>query len=462
MRTMEKLLAYIDEHREEAIARLSEYLAIPSVSTDAAHADDIRKAAEWTRGQLEACGLEAAVESTAGHPAVVGRTPDKKPDRPTVLFYGHYDVQPPDPVEKWRTPPFEPTIRDGAIYARGASDDKGQVACFLEALRAWHEVAGECPVNLIVLIEGEEEIGSANLPAFLEAQRKRFDADVAVVSDTAMWNENTPAITYALRGLLYFDIQLHGPSRDLHSGVYGGTVANPATELALVLGQLFDADHRVTIPGFYDDVAALDEAERRAWEQLNFDERAWAASVGLDALHGEAGFSTLERRWARPSCDVNGLYGGYMAEGAKTVIPSYAGAKVSFRLAADQQPDRIAAAFRDWLERRTPPGCRWRIREHGRAHPVRVSTDSPHLRAAERAMQIGCGAPPVLVREGATIPVVATFRQLLGIDTILMGFGRHDDAIHSPNEKFELANFERGARSHAALLRELSELKSSQ
>jgi succinyl-diaminopimelate desuccinylase len=271
-----------------------------------------------------------------------------------------------------------------------------------------------------------------------------------------MWDKGRPAICYGLRGLLYYDLKLFGPSRDLHSGVYGGAVANPATELMLVLGKLFDADHRVTLPGFYDDVAPVDEAERRRWDELRFDEAAFACSIGLESLHGERGRSTLERRWTRPSCDVNGLYGGYMGEGAKTVIPSFAGAKVSFRLAADQDPGKIDQAFGRWLQERTPPGCRWKIESHGQAKPVRMSTDSPWLAAAQRAVAHAAGQPAVLMREGATIPVISTFKTELGLDTLLVGFGLHDDNLHSPNEKFDLDNFHLGCLTHAALLHELS------
>ena len=463
---LDAVLERLQQNAGDRLARLRDYLAIPSVSTDPAYKADVQRAARFTADQLAACGLTTQVMPTGGHPVVIGRTTDAKPG-PRALFYGHYDVQPPDPLGKWTTPPFEPTERDApgggrAIYARGASDDKGQVACFIEALRAWRETHGRPPINLTVMIEGEEECGSVHLDDFIEEQRELLAADVAIVSDTAMWDApagsglpGTPAITYALRGLLYFDLKLYGPSRDLHSGVYGGTVANPATELMLVLGGLFDARHRVTIPGFYDDVAAVSDEERAAWAELGFRDEQWAKSVGVDALHGEAGFDTLERRWCRPSCDVNGLYGGYEGEGAKTVIPAFAGAKVSFRLAADQDPDRIADAFSAWLEARTPPGCRWAITEHGRAHPARVDTDSPYLAAARRAMARGCGTQPVLVREGATIPVIGTFKSKLGIDTLLMGFGLHDDAIHSPDEKLELKCFDMGCRTHAAMIDEL-------
>jgi acetylornithine deacetylase/succinyl-diaminopimelate desuccinylase-like protein len=457
---IQSVLQRLQTNQSERLARLTDYLAIPSVSTDPAYKADVQRAAQFTADQLAACGLAVEIRPTGGHPVVLAKTPDAQPG-PRALFYGHYDVQPPDPIDKWTTPPFEPTERQGAIYARGASDDKGQVACFIEALRAWHDAHGQVPANLTVMIEGEEECGSVHLDAFIDEHADELQADVAIVSDTAMWDTpgsgkpGTPAITYALRGLLYFDIKLFGPSRDLHSGVYGNTIANPANELVKVIGRLFDDQHRVTVPGFYDRVVPVTDDERAAWAELPFDETQWAKSVGLDEPFGEAGFNTLERRWCRPSCDVNGLYGGYEGEGAKTVIPSFAGAKVSFRLAADQDPNEIADLFRGWLEARTPAGCHWEITEHGRAFPARVDTNSPYLAAASRAIETGCGAKPLLVREGATIPVIGTFKTKLGIDTLLMGFGLHDDAIHSPNEKFEIECFDMGCRSHAAMIDQL-------
>lgn len=453
---IQQVLNKLDANRSDRIARLCDFLRIESVGTDSAFDLQTRRAADWTAAQLRHCGLEARIVQTPGNPIVLAHTPNAPAKAPRVLFYGHYDVQPADPIALWTTPPFEPTLRDArggpAIFARGASDDKGQVMCFIEGLRAWHAVHGNYPVDLTVVIEGEEESGSRNLNAFIDEYRDELAADIALVSDTSMWDDGKPAITYALRGLIYFDVKLFGPARDLHSGVYGGTIANPANELIKVLGQLFNADHHITIPGFYDDVVRPSDEERSQWDKLGFSEQAWATSVGATQGYGEKGYAALERRWSRPSCDINGIYGGYMAEGAKTVIPAYVGAKVSFRLAARQEPAKIAASFVKWLEDRTPVACRWEITDWGQAAPVIVSTDSPFLDAARRAMTLACGTEPVLVREGATIPVVATFKQKLGIDTLLMGFGRHDDAIHSPNEKFQLANFDMGCRAHAALI----------
>ncbi len=456
---LDAVLRHIEKDHDAAVRRLVEFARIPSVSTDPAYATHVLKAAELLMHRLRKCGLDAVLWQTAGHPCVFAESSDV-PGVPTVLFYGHYDVQPPDPIDKWHTPPFEPTIRDGAIYARGASDDKGQVSCFLEALAAWHKVAGGLPCKVKLLIEGEEEMGSANLPPIVEKHRDRLAADVVVVSDTAMWEVTPgrpqPSIVYALRGLVYFDVQLHGPSRDLHSGVYGGTLANPCTMLARILGRLFDERHRVTIPGFYDDVLQLTDDEREQWRSLGFTDETFLGEVGVATPYGEAGFSTLERRWSRPACDINGVWGGYMGEGAKTVIPTFAGAKVSFRIVANQDPRKIAQGFEAWLHSQDTHGLRWQITNHGEAAPTAAPTDSTHMAAARRAVRRVFDTDPVLIREGATIPIVADFKRILGLDTILLGFGRVNDALHSPNEKFDLRSLQWGALTHAALLHEMA------
>lgn len=458
---IDAVLRQLDADHPRAIDRLKDFLAIPSVSTDPAFAPHAARAARWVADSLRDAGLDAAVYSTPGHPIVLATTAPTQNDAglPHVLFYGHYDVQPPDPLDAWTTPPFQPTVRDDALYARGASDDKGQVACFIEALRAWNRAHRTPPVAVTVLIEGEEECGSSSLRPFLQSHRRELAADIAVVSDTTMWDPRTIAITYGLRGLLYFDIQLHHTHRDLHSGMYGGTLANPANELTAVLGRLFDKQGRVTIPGFYDDVAKPTPDEQRRWAGLPFDEKAYLNEIGADQPHGEASYSTLERRGARPSCDINGLYGGYGGAGAKTIIPSFAAAKVSFRLVPDQDPDKISAAFTGWLKSQDTHGCRWKTANFTHAAPVVVSADSPYITAATRAIEQSSGRPPVLVRDGATIPVVADFKQLLGLDTLLIGFGLSDDRIHAPNEKFNLANFKLGCRTHAVLLAELAKLR---
>ena len=420
---IDEIQQHIKNDHLNAIERLKSYLSIPSISTDPAYASQAAQAAKWTGDYLADLGLTVKIHQTPGHPIVLATNEsDQKPKgTPHVLFYGHYDVQPADPLDQWTTPPFEPVIRDGAIVARGASDDKGQVCCFLEAIRAWKQVQGEVPVHITVLIEGEEECGSVNLQPFIKQYGDQFKADIAIISDTTMWDPHTVAITYGLRGLLYFDIKLRHTNRDLHSGVYGGVLANPANELTNVLGRLFDDQHRVTLPGFYDDVLDLSEEERWRWSKLSYDSDQLFQAINAVCPHGEAGFTTLERKWARPSCDINGLYGGYSGAGAKTIIPSFAGAKVSFRLAANQKAHKIADAFTQWLHSQDVHGCRWEITPFGQADPVIVSADSPYVAASSRAIEHTSGKPPVLVREGATIPVVADFKNVLGIDTLLIG-----------------------------------------
>ncbi len=456
-------LAHLAENSDAAVTRLIDLLKIPSVSTDPAFKPDVDRAAAWVADYCAKLGLSVETRTpNGGHPLVIATTPDAlvAPGAARrVLFYGHYDVQPPDPLDGWTTGAFEPTVRDGKLYARGASDDKGQVMMFLEALKAYRDTNTLLPCHVTVMIEGEEECGSISLPAFLEqdaALLKTGSAHdtVCVVSDTCMWDANTPAITYALRGLVYFDIKLHGPSRDLHSGVYGGSLANPATQLARVLGKLIDDDGHITIPGFYDDVAPITDAVRDEFAQLDFDENAFTADVGATPF-GEKGFDTLQRRWVRPACDINGLYGGYMGQGAKTVIPTFAGAKVSFRIPADMNPGKVAQQFTDWIQSHNVGGCRWELENHGEAWPVAVSNDSPWLAAASRALESTAGKKPALVRDGATIPVIADFKNQLGIDTLLIGFGLNSDNIHSPDEHFALDRFHLGCRTHAALLAEV-------
>ncbi len=459
-------LAHLDADHDAAVARLSELLRIPSVSTDPAFADHIQRGAQWVADDLRSMGFEAQLlSSSGGHPAVLAKSTEAvvaPGSTKRVLFYGHYDVQPPDPADGWTSPAFEPTIRESltkddgpAIFARGASDDKGQVMCFLEAVRAYRATNTKLPCHVTVLIEGEEECGSRTLPKLLESNLEDLRADVALVSDTAMHDTHTVAITYGLRGLVYFDLKLHGPNRDLHSGVYGGTLPNPATVLARVLGRLFDDDNKITIPGFYDDVAPTHPEELKQWNELGFDEHEFLGDVGCQPF-GEAGFSTLERRWSRPACDVNGLYGGYQGKGAKTVIPSFAGAKVSFRIPGNMDPLKVKQQFTDWLLAQNVGGCRWDIENHGGASSVLVSRDSPYVRAAVAAITDVAGKPPALVREGATIPVIADLQRKLGMDTLLVGFGLHADNIHSPDEHFALRRFKLGAKVHAQLLASLA------
>ena len=460
---LEPVLAHLEASLDASIERWKDLLRIPSIGTDPGHRSDVRRAAEWLVVQLRALGFDAAARDTPGQPIVVGHHPGPGgAGGPRVLYYGHYDVQPPDPLELWDSPPFEPTIVDAAhgprMVARGAVDDKGQLMTWLEALRAWHSVHGTLPVAVSVFVEGEEESGSPSLESFLESHRDELRADLCVVSDTNMWNIETPALATLLRGLLYTEITLSGPAHDLHSGLYGGGVPNPLNVLARILGQLLDGDGRVQVPGFYDAVEELDEHERRRLAELPFDEAAFLGSAGLTVPTGEAGRSTLERIWTRPTCDINGMWGGYTGPGSKTVIPAKAAAKVSFRLVPRQNPGKIAAGLREFLARRTPADCRFDLSIHATAAPLRIPVDSPHVQAARRALEQVFPKEPLLIGMGGSIPAVEAIKRLLGIDALLLGFGLADDRVHSPNEKFEVRCFTNGIRTHATLLAELARL----
>lgn len=474
-------LEYLAKEEERSIQRLMDWLRIPSISTVPAHKADCRKAAEWAAVQLREAGLRAELRETgepsgSGHPIVMGYSdgaPGAAKDAPHILFYGHYDVQPPDPLELWESPPFEPVIRDGPegkrIVARGAVDDKGQVMMFLEALRAWRFAGGPnggagpaaAGVKFTVLLEGEEESGSVNLDRFLEQNAAELrKCSVCVISDTGMLARDKPAITYGVRGLAYTEVTLHGANQDLHSGLWGGRAPNPNNELAKVLAQLWDKEGKVTIPGFYDKVRPLTPGEREAWKGLGFDAAGALAKIGLppeaDEWGGqERGYSALEREWARPTAEVNGMYGGYTGQGAKTVIPAKASAKVSFRLVADQEPAKIAEAFFEWCKARTPKGCRWEFHCHSTGNPATVKTDSPYLSAAARAIQRATGKSPQMIKSGGSIPVAGSLKGIAGLETVFMGFGLDDDRVHSPNEKFDLECFRMGARSHVLLIDEL-------
>ncbi|MEM6393162.1 MAG: M20/M25/M40 family metallo-hydrolase [Planctomycetota bacterium] len=465
---MNNLTDHLTATRPDVEQRFVELLAIPSVSTEAAHEVDLAAACRFAVDHLTASGLTATIHETDGHPLVLAHsTPDqtKNPDASTVLFYGHLDVQPASLNDGWTADPFTPTRRDNRVFARGASDDKAGVLSFLEALRAYQDTGTPLPCSVTILLECEEEIGSPSLPAFLEAHRDELAADVVVICDTTMWdypilpdtktNSQQPpdiAITTALRGLAYFDLVLQGPDRDLHSGVYGGALANPANVLTRILGQLHDDDLRIAIPDFYNDVLP---APDHGWQHLNFDADAFTQDVGLPPS-GEANLPTLVRRWARPSCDINGLNAGFQGAGAKTVIPSTANAKVSFRLAPGQDPDRIETLFRDWLNTFDLHGCRLTVTTHGLAHPVSTPTDSPHVQAAIDAARDTTGRPAVLVQEGASIPVVADFQQTLGVDSVLIGFGLNSDNIHAPDEHIDLDRLHLGTATLTALLQHLA------
>lgn len=454
---LDQVLKTIDGRKAESLAALKELLSIPSVSTKPEHKDDLVRCATWIADQLKFAGLSVQVLPTGGHPCVIART-QARPGRPTVLVYGHYDVQPVEPLELWKTKPFEPAIRDNAIYARGAADDKGQVWCHIESVLAW-QAHGGAPVNLVFLIEGEEEIGSVNLRAFVQKHRDALKADVAVISDTNQFARGIPAITYGLRGLVYFDtVKVTAANTDLHSGLFGGTVANPANELCKLLASLHDADGRVTIDSFYDDVVPLTQKERDEWAKLPWNETDYAKQLGAPKIYGEKGYSSLERRWARPTCDINGLTSGYQGPGAKTVLPCEASAKVSMRLVPNQDPEKIAAGFEKTLRSRLPDHVRLELHCHGRAPAVLVPTDSKAMQLAAEALEVGFGKRPTFMREGGSIPVVHLFKQELGIDTLLLGFGLDDDNVHAPNEKFDLDALHGGARTAAALYEKLAKL----
>lgn len=464
----DQVLAWLSQNEKPAVDRLIDWLRIPSVSTDPTFAGQCRRAAEWAADHLKTSGLRAEVRETGGHPIVMAFS-DGDPDYkgPHVLFYGHYDVQPVDPIELWESPPFEPVIKPAEkggpgerIVARGAVDDKGQVLMFLEALRAWKETTGKVAggVKFTILLEGEEESGSVNLEGFVKKHKAELaKCDVCLISDTGMLGRGQPAITYGVRGLAYTEVVLHASNQDLHSGLWGGRCPNPITELTRVLAQLHDKKRKVTIPNFYDKVMPLTKQERANWKKLKFNAKAALKKIGLPpaADVGEAGFTAMEREWGRPTAEINGIVGGYTGVGAKTVIPAHARAKVSFRLVANQDPAKITKLFFKWCKDRTPPGCRWEFIDHHGGFGVTVPIDSPYLKAAGKAIKRATKKEPAMIKSGGSIPVAGMLKDQLGIDTIFMGFGLDDDRVHSPNEKFELECFRMGAKSHALFIDEL-------
>jgi acetylornithine deacetylase/succinyl-diaminopimelate desuccinylase-like protein len=451
------VLAAIDKNLDKSLERLFELLRIPSVSTDPAFAGDCEKAAAWLAAELKALDFDAAVRPTDGRPMVVahsrGETLAKKPH---VLFYGHYDVQPPDPLDLWETPPFEPHIKetDGRkrIVARGSADDKGQLMTFVEACRAFKAVDGKLPVPVTILFEGEEETGSPSLKPFLDANKEELKADVALVCDTDMWDAETPAVTTMLRGLVMEEVIVTGASHDLHSGLFGGPAINPIRVLARVLADIHDKDNRIVIPGFYEGVGEIAPEIRAQWMGLKFDETRFLGDIGLKIPAGEKGRHLLEQMWSRPTCDMNGIIGGYTGEGAKTVIPARASVKVSFRIVGDQDPLKIRDAFRAFVRERLPADCDAEFISHGASPALRLSLDSPYLAKTREALEAEWGKPAVLKGSGGSIPIVGSFKHDLGMDSLLVGFGLDDDRIHSPNEKYDLESFRKGARSWARIL----------
>jgi acetylornithine deacetylase/succinyl-diaminopimelate desuccinylase-like protein len=448
------LAAHFDATADAARRELFDFLRIPSVSARSEHDADTRRCAEWVRDALGRAGLDAEVLETPGHPIVLGEWRGAGAGAPTLLVYGHYDVQPAEPLELWDSPAFEPAERDGRIYARGSVDDKGQLFLHVKALEAHLATGGRLPVNVVVLAEGEEEVGSEHLAAFVEANRERLRCDAVVISDSAMFAPGVPSILSSLRGLAYFQIDVRGPAGDLHSGSYGGAVVNPAAALARVLASLHDAGGRVAVPGFYDAVRDWPEAVRAQMRALPFDDEAFRRDVGAPALGGEAGYTVLERLWTRPTCEVNGLLSGYTGEGAKTVLPAAAMAKVSCRLVPDQDPAEVERLVRAHVEAVAPAGVAVEVRHLHGGRPWRADLEGPLFDAARRALAAEFGREPVVTGEGGSIPVVGDFARVLGAPVLLVGFGLPGENAHAPNEWLSVENFEKGMRAMARLYEE--------
>ena len=458
---MEKTVDFINVNRDRYVEELKDYLAIPSISALPQHKEDVRRCAEWTADEMRRIGLQnVRLEDTPGHPIVYGEWLGAE-GAPTILFYGHYDVQPVDPLNLWTSPPFEATVRDGEIYARGSVDDKGQVFMHFKAVEAHIKQNGRLPVNMKFLIEGEEEVGSANLDNFVNAHKELLTADVVVISDSPMFDRGIPSICYGLRGLAYFQIDVRGTKSDLHSGSFGGAVANPAMVLAQMLSQMKDRSGRIKIPGFYDDVVELRPEERAEFAKLPFNEKKYRQELGAPKLFGETGYTTLERVWGRPTFEVNGLLSGFTGDGAKTVIPAVAMAKVSMRLVPNQDPAKIAKLFEDHLKKVAPSTVEVKLtRMHG-GKPWMTAFDNPFVQAAGRAIEKGFGQRPVFNREGGSIPVVATFQEELGLPCVLFGVGLPDENAHAPDEKLDLGNFHNGIIASAFLYQEIGALPRS-
>ncbi len=459
MSDLDKVLAHVDGDLDAALARLFAVLRIKSISTDPAYAKDCQANADWHVADLKSIGFDASARPTAGHPIVVGH--DRSAGGPSALFYGHYDVQPVDPLELWEDDPFEPKIKtlpDGTkiITGRGSADDKGQLMAFVEACRAWKAVTGKLPIAVSILLEGEEESGGVNLPGFLDTNAAELRADIGLICDTNMWNPETPAIQTMLRGLCGEEVFVHAADRDLHSGFYGMAAANPNRILAKILADLYDENGRITLPGFYDGVPELPDSLRKQWDTLGFTVEGFLGPIGLSIPAGEKGRSALEMVWSRPTCEINGMGGGYQGEGFKTVIPATASAKVSFRLVFDQDPHAIRKAFREHVRARLPADCRVEFKEHGSGQAIRFPNDDPAFGKARQALSDEWGKPAVFIGGGGSIPVTHQLKTALGMDVILAGFGLDDDRIHSPNEKYNLKSFQKGIRSWARILDALS------
>lgn len=449
---------YLQKNQDQSLNQLKDLLRIPSVSAQSKFKNDMKRCGEWVENYFKDLGLDTSIHETPGHPIIMAKY-KCSPDVPTALIYGHYDVQPPDPLDLWDSPPFEPEEKDGYIYARGASDDKGQMMTHFKATEAFLRTEGSVPLNLIFLIEGEEEAMESHLDEFISSNREILKADIAVVSDGAMFGIDLPAITYGLRGISFAEVKITGPSQDLHSGVFGGAVANPVNILCRMIGKLHDPYGRILIEGFYDDVYTPTARELDQIRDLPFNPVEFLESTGSPKLFGERKYSPLEQRWLRPTLDCNGIQGGYQGEGAKTIIPSWASVKISMRLVPDMDPADICEKTERYLKKICPDSVCMEIKTSGESKPVQMPIDSPWLQAAERAIQSGFDRKPYFIKEGGSIPIVETFKSALGIDTLLIGFGQNDDNLHSPNERFRIRDYFRGCITAVELFRQLSKVK---
>jgi acetylornithine deacetylase/succinyl-diaminopimelate desuccinylase-like protein len=457
---MDDILNYINSHKDKYIEELKEFLRYPSISTNPENKKDVRECAEYLCAQLKKIGMHnSKVYDTKGHPVVYAEWLDAGNHKPTVLIYGHYDVQPVDPIELWTTPPFEPSVRNGNIYARGSADDKGQVFVHIKAIEAHLKNQNSLPVNIKLIFEGEEEIGSENLEQFINENKELLKADVVVISDTAMYDKGYPAIGYALRGLCYVEVEVTGPNKDLHSGQFGGAVENPINALTKIITKLKDDKGRVLIDGFYDDVLPLTEKEKKELAKLPFDDNKYMQSLGIDELFGEQGYSTLERLWSRPTLDCNGIWGGFTGEGAKTVLPSKAYAKISMRLVPTQVPKKIEKLFTNFIEKISPKTVKVKVKGLHYGVPAMTPIDSKWINAAFTALKQGFGKEPVFIREGGSIPIVVNFQEVLNAPAVLLGFGLPDENAHSPDEHFDLDNFQKGIITSSIFYNELAKLQ---
>lgn len=456
---MEEIIGYIKNNKENYIEELKEFLRIPSISTLPEYKNEVKRCAKFIADQLKNIGLSRVeIFKTEGHPIVYGEWLGA-PGKPTVLVYGHYDVQPVDPVDLWDSPPFEPVIKNGNIYARGATDDKGQVFVHFKSVEAFFKKEGSLPLNIKFLIEGEEEVGSENLHSFLKNNIDLLKCDAVLVSDTSLFKEGTPTLTYGLRGIAYMEVEVTGPNRDLHSGAFGGAVANPVNVLADIISKLHDKNRRVTIPGFYDDVLKLSKKERENFKALKYSDKELSKNLEVGELFGEKGFSTLERLWARPTLDCNGIFGGFTGKGAKTIIPSKATAKISMRLVPNQNPEKISKQFTRYIQKLAPKSVKFNVKDLQGGYPSLTPLNDPATIAAARAMEKAFGKKTIFMREGGTIPIVAVFTKKLKAPVVLMGLGLNSENLHSPNEHFNLNHFHLGIQSSAYFLKEYTEMK---